>query len=292
LNAAPILDDLHQLQRRNNRQSASSWEPFAHHREQVTALVAGAGEPGDRAAVLGAGNCNDLDLPALASRFGAIHLIDIDEEALRRARDRQLPATAASLILRAPLDLSGAWVDLSQYRSRRPTAAELSDILVASPERVARALPEKFDVVLSACILSQILHGCGVALGADHPDLGAVREAISLAHLRLLVQLVRPGGRGVLVTDTCSSLLYPSLEERFRRPSPRALLDELEEDGAVLAGTRRSAALAAFASDPVVAPLVGRVRPVEPWLWKMGPLVLLVYAVVFERGLDPVAGDQ
>jgi hypothetical protein len=283
LHSTPNLDDLCQLQRRNNRQSASSWEPFADHRARVTALALGSGEPQQRIAVLGAGNCNDLDLPALAARFRTIHLVDIDPEALRRARDRQLPGTAASLVLRAPLDLSGAWVVLPQYRSRRATASELSDIPVASAERVASALPETFDVVLSACVLSQILHACGVALGVDHPDLAGVREALSLAHLHALVRLVRPGGTGVLVTDTCSSLLYPALEDRFRAPSPRALIDDLEETGAVLTGTRPSAVLGALAGDPSLAPQVERVRRVEPWLWRMGAIVLLVYAVAFER---------
>jgi hypothetical protein len=78
---AGIID----LHRGLNRDTADSWHRYSEHRARVTALAPG----GDSCAVLGAGNCNDLDLDALTGRYREIHLIDLDAEALERARARQ-----------------------------------------------------------------------------------------------------------------------------------------------------------------------------------------------------------
>src|ERR1700733_9307107 len=66
-----------------NRATEKSADRFAPHRRRGTALALRA--EGGPAAVLGAGNGNDVDLPALASRFEQVHLVDLDGEALRRA---------------------------------------------------------------------------------------------------------------------------------------------------------------------------------------------------------------
>src|SRR5215471_11691642 len=91
--------------RNNNRETASSWEQFSQHRAQMTQLaLEAAPETGGRLAVLGAGNCNDLDLDALTARYREVHLIDVDVEAVRRARGRVAPEVADRLITHAPVD--------------------------------------------------------------------------------------------------------------------------------------------------------------------------------------------
>jgi hypothetical protein len=267
--------------RRNNRQSLTCWEQFSDHRANVTRLALEAG--GGRLAVLGAGNCNDLDLPELSERFGAIHLIDIDAEAVHRARARQLPATAESLVLRAPVDLSGAIPWLLEVRTSRPTPPEISGLPEECVRNVVAAIGESFDSVVSACVLSQIMHSVGRILGVDHPDLGRVRTALALAHTRSLASLVKPGGTGVLVTDVCTSRLVPSLEQRFAAGDRQSLLGDLERGGAILTGTGPSSHLEALTRDAAGGPLAAAARVVGPWLWRMGPLVLLTYAIVFTR---------
>jgi hypothetical protein len=276
-----IPEEAVDLQRRNNRQSATCWEQFADHRARVTSLAGRA--DGGRLAVLGAGNCNDLELPELCARFREIHLVDIDSEALHRARGRQLPGTAASLVLRAPVDLSGAMERLLALRAGRPTPAQLADLPEACCRTVAEAVDDVFDTVVSACVLSQIEHSVGRILGVDHPDLTSVRSAIALGHTCSVVRLVRPGGTGVLVSDVCSSKLDPSLEERFARSDGRSLLRDLERAGTVLSGTAPSSHLDALTGRSGIGPLVADAHIVDPWLWRMGPLVLLVYAIVFTR---------
>jgi len=277
---AAIPDDLVDVHRRYNRNSAGCWQQFADHRTLLTGLLREAGN--GRLAVLGAGNCNDLDLPALAtSAFSEIHLVDIDQEALERARDRQAAEVASSLVLHAPVDLSGALGVLPVFRRERPTPAQISALPQLCVETVEAALPGTFDTVVSACLLSQIMHGCRMALG-EHPDLETIACALALGHLRSMVRLLRPGGTAVFASDTCSSEMYP-LEERCRQFSPLAVLGRLEETDNILSGTRASMIFEALTGDPVIAPLVERPQLVEPWLWKMGTLTLLVYGLVFKR---------
>jgi hypothetical protein len=278
--APPLPEDLIAFHRTYNRNSESCWEQFGDHRERLTRLARQTG--GERIAVLGAGNCNDLDLPTLASAYRQVHLVDLDEEALRRARDRQPPDVAAALTLHAPVDLSGALGRLAEFRRERPTAAQVAAIPRDAADEVAAALRTTFDTVMSTGLLSQIMHGARMALG-EHPDLERVAHALALGHLRSMLRLLRPGGTGLFVTDTCSSEMYPPLEERCRRFSPVAVLARLEETDNVLSGTRPSAIFEALTSDPVLAAQVESPELLEPWLWRMGKLVLLVYAVAFKR---------
>src|SRR4051794_19277034 len=158
------------LQRRCNAASADKWSLFREHRRRVTDAAIEAG--GKTLAVLGSGNCNDLELEALALGFDEMHLVDLDREALLRARAEVPEVVARKLVLRAPVDLSGAFGHLEAFRRVRPADADIAALPAAILDRVLVSLPAaSFDTVVSSCLLSQLLHGCAVALGADHPDL-------------------------------------------------------------------------------------------------------------------------
>jgi hypothetical protein len=280
--------DLLELSRRNNRQSATCWDQFADHRARVMALLRETG--GARLAVLGAGNCNDVDLPALAQAFREIHLVDIDEQALRRARAKQLPEVAASLVLHAPVELGGAVDQLAAFRESRPTLEDLQALPEACARRVSAALAPRFDTVVSVGHLSQLMVGCRLALGRENPDLKPISVALACGHARSLVRLLRPGGRGILVTDTCTSKLEPDLEELWLRRKPVEAWEQLERDGKVFLGTRPSALLDALESDPFVDRRADGPHRVAPWLWRMGPLVFLAYGITFRRRDDDDGG--
>jgi hypothetical protein len=278
--AAPLPGDLVEVHRRYNRQSADLWDSFAGHRERVTSLALAA--PGGRLAVLGAGNCNDLDLGPLAAHFSEIHLADLDRDALARARARQPDEVAVRLRLHAPIDLSGALADLKAFARTPPTRGQLAALPAASGDAVAAALPGPFDVVLSTGLLSQIMHGCRVALGVGHLHLQIVARALATGHLRAIAQLLRPGGTGLLVTDTTTTETIPLLE-RWAASAPLPLLEALQQEEKLLTGTEPSLLLGALASDPLLST---RVRPpdlIEPWLWTLGRHTLLVYALVFRH---------
>ncbi len=309
--------DLLRYQRTVNRGSANRWDGFASHRERVMALLVDAARPagpdpasppdptpdlagtlagphaGSEAgtlagtlAILGAGNCNDVDLMVLAEHFRTIHLVDLDDEALQRARDRQPAEVAARLVLRAGVDLTGGLALLEAARNaRRPP--DPAAVAAAALANLQGALPGTFDVVVSACLLSQIAQSCRLALGVEHPHLHELAEAVAAAHLRALVLLARPGGTALLVTDVASSETYPLEETAASQPLSR-LLDHLEATDNVFTGTRPRALRRFFARDPVAAPLLALPpRVIEPWLWRLGDdLSLLTYALVLGRQQD------
>jgi hypothetical protein len=269
------------LHRELNRESAESWERFAEHRARVTALALEGS--GARCLVLGAGNCNDLELDQLAARYGQVELADLDAEALARARDRQPANVAEKIVLRAPVDLSGALGRLERFRRRALGPGELGALSGESAAAVLAALPAGADTVVSSALLSQIVHTCDRVLGAAHQQLEIIACALVVAHLRALAQLVRPGGTVVLVTDTVSSETY-ALEELWAERAPLAHLDHLETTHNFLSGTSPAFLRRTLRTDPVVGPLVEPPRLAEPWLWRLSDrLTLLAYALVFKR---------
>src|SRR5262245_2519766 len=86
----------------NNRQTRDCWDAYSSHRAQTTDAVLAAGRKLPNAAtsacrslcVLGAGNCNDVDLAALCSHFGSVTLVDADRDAVASGVQRQLSSHA------------------------------------------------------------------------------------------------------------------------------------------------------------------------------------------------------
>ncbi|MFK7777794.1 MAG: hypothetical protein QM501_06680, partial [Gimesia sp.] len=76
------MNKLFEEQLRYNLESRPNWECGTAHRERITAhLTDLAGQQRPRLCILGAGNCNDLDLNQLSQVFKEIHLVDLDESA-------------------------------------------------------------------------------------------------------------------------------------------------------------------------------------------------------------------
>jgi hypothetical protein len=172
-------------QRELNLGSAGRWDDFAAHRRRVTELILGhrTGQPASRLVVLGAGNCNDLELGRLLAGFGTVDLVDIDADALTGAVARQRVAPGARLRLHGGVDLTAA-----------------------APGRLGPL--SQADVVVSTTLLTQLID-VAAAAGATGPALLTVRDE----HLRLITGLLAPRGVGMLVTDVVSSDTCPPLRD-------------------------------------------------------------------------------
>jgi hypothetical protein len=275
---AAIPPDQLEMHRKFNRNSAGCWDDYAEHRAQVTGLL--QAHPGGRLVILGAGNMNDLDLGAVAAAFEEIHLVDLDAEALGRGMGRQVEALRVKLTGHAPVDVTGSLERLKRYVKAAPSASDL-DALIQAPLAVLPALPGPFDVVVSDCLLGQIMHSCRRAMG-ESPHLGVVAQAAAMGHLHLLGQLCRPGGTVLLVTDTVSSETYP-LDELWDDQPPLELLTYLEKTDNTFSGTGPSYVRRLLNREPL-RPLFETARLLEPWRWRLGDKVtLLAYALVLRR---------
>ncbi|HUT91119.1 MAG TPA: hypothetical protein VMY37_16570 [Thermoguttaceae bacterium] len=272
-------------QKRRNEQSRGMWDRFGPHRDRVTRLLVDSATAGGRLCVLGAGNCNDVDLGALLDEFREIHLVDLDTDALRSGVSRQGYEDSARVFLHGDVDVTciadrlGSWTP-----EHPPESRELDACLELAATHPPLDLAGPFDTVCSACLLTQLLDSIVMALGQRHPRCLELALRVRAQHLRLLVELLRPGGTGVLVMEIVSSATFPDLpkipESRLVETATR-LINERN----FFTGMNPLVIHASFHSDPQLAPWVETAEITSPWLWDLGPRVYLVCAVVVRRKL-------
>jgi hypothetical protein len=267
-----------------NQSALAHFESFNEHRERLTELaLSAASTTEDTLCVLGAGNCFDLDLAALASRYRAVHLVDIDASALERALARQDSATKERLVVHGSLDLSGLLDRIDRWSAFQVSPKELMDHAEVTARQLRESLARPFDVVLSACMLSQMQLSVLNVLGDRHRLFEAVRWTLNLTHFRTLAALTRPGGVSLFATDVSSSLLQP-LDSLAHDTDWRALVVESSkaQRNFDFADPKRVAAL--LRDDPVLRAAFPGFDVSQAWLWTNGPATkFLVYASELRR---------
>ncbi len=197
--------------------------------------------------VLGAGNCNDLDLPELLERFESIALVDVDTDAVSAGLDRQRVARTAKI------------------------AVVGADLLQALPP-----LPS-YDVVLSSCVLSQLLE--------ESERQGASREALLALRRKHCVdaaEITSPGGTFFLITDFVADATVPEL---MQVPEYRLaeLVERLASERNFFHCLNPFAVEKFLATEPALrdgGELCGRRRL---WRWNMGEVAYLVAAWRWRR---------
>ncbi|MDE2927626.1 MAG: class I SAM-dependent methyltransferase [Acidobacteriota bacterium] len=234
-----------QAQRAANRSTRENWRSFTRHRNRVMELLGEESRRQGKVAILGAGNCNDLDLVQLASECGEVHLFDLDREAMEGALLRQGVPERSNIHLRDDLDLSG-----------------LSDSEHATGPEPAG----DFDLVVSTCVVSQLLETVSRVLPP-----GLHRDRIMLqvrdAHVRLMTGLTAPGGTGIVVTDMAEADSDPD------SPSP----PETARKGSHFLGLDPKGIRQALGA-------VRNLKQSEPWTWQLDPVRrYLVQAVRFTK---------
>lgn len=269
--------------RRVNRQLAGSWQTYEGHRRRVMALAMAAEHGGD-IAIFGAGNGSDLELAELATAFREIHLIDLDGEALERARAGLPAATRDKVVLHAPYDLSGFTSRLDEWGERFPDDATLGPSAVMAARGIVQRLGRVFDVVLSTGVLSQLTVPYHRAWITSRLNWGRLVAALTALHLATLAGSTRSGGTGVLAFDVLSSKDAPELADLVGRDA-EALEDYVERGKA--SGSLRlqpdPATLLKQLTSPGLGSLVQDPRLTSPWLWNLGDAVQLVYGLQFRR---------
>lgn len=237
-------------QRELNLGSAGRWDDFAGHRRRVTDLILGhrTGRPSSRLVVLGAGNCNDLELARLLAGFADVDLVDT--EALAGAVRRQRLPDSARLRLHGGVDLTDP-----------------------APDRLERL--SRGDVVVSTTVLTQLLD-VALQAGATGPELLTVRDD----HLRLITGLLAPRGVGMLVTDVVSSDTCPQLRTTGTG-GLGPLLAEVVNGGNFFTGANPVAIERWLSTSPDLR--LDRFGMAPPWRWDIGDRSYLVSALAFRK---------
>jgi len=260
-----------------NSSTARQWAMYSSHRKQIEKLITPA-SPGGRICVLGAGNCNDLDLSWLTQVYSQTHLIDLDADSLASAVERQRPSKTGSICLWAPFDLSGIGDVLRNWRQALPNDDQI-ERCIRQIQHHTKKYPwdkERFDVVLSPCVLSQILISARQSLGATHRLYPKLRDALLADHLKMAYRLMKPTGRAVIVIDLASTEDFGSTTGIEEDQLPDLMRSVIARKKCFNALTPAALAQAAREHLKVTSPTF-----TAPWFWHLGlAKSFLVFAMV------------
>jgi len=283
------MNHIRDEQRRRNRVCRECWQLYGPHRDKVMDLVLrGAADRDLRLSVLGAGNCNDLDLNRLADHFHEVNLVDIDGKALAAGLAAQQVSKQDRIQSHADVDVTGVADWLAQWRPDSPPDVEqigqcIERALHVQP--VTMSTPQ--DVAVSVCLLSQLIESAKIALGEYHPNFLEMVMAIRLRHLRLLVEMVRTDGRAVLITDFVSSDTCPTLSD-VDESQLADFAARLIRERNFFTGLNPFVLQSLFTNDPWLAANAGSVRLTPPWLWQFPARTYVVCAIEAIRKPDAV----
>lgn len=271
----PIVEEL----KRRNQMTREAWDLYAPHRARVTALLeeAAGEQPQPRwLCALGAGNCNDLDLARLANAYDEVHLVDLDATALTDGVARQT-APPGRVKMHGRMDVTGILHLLG--KDLNPQNAD--DARIDGWIERIRALPSfpqpsPFHVAVSLGMITQLGEIALLLVGGpSHPRGNDLLFALRNHHLRKLLEMTRPGGTAILVTDVVSSFTFPNLPILNDAELPTALYQQVAMKN-FFTGANPYALDALVRNDASLRPRVARVEMLAPWRWNQGARMYLM----------------
>jgi hypothetical protein len=256
---SPGNDSLLAEQRRRNEASRDAWQRFASHRARVTQLLLDAAREREapRLMLLGAGNCNDVELASLATAYRQIDLVDWDAQALDAGVASQGVAGHPALVRHTGVDLREIGEGLGSWQYGI----------------------ERSDVVASLCVLSQLIEQAVTQSKLQDPrDALPLVQTIRRQHLLQMTDRLVGGGEAVLITDFVSSDTLPELTAVNEADLPNLVRRALSERN-FFTGLHPAVLLDALRNDAALAPTVTDATLQSPWRWDFGPRIYAVFAL-------------
>lgn len=274
------LNPLVKRQLRLNQETLDHWSLYLPHRENIHRLLAQTLQPvSARLCVLGAGNCNDLNLASLTSRFAQVHLVDLDQQGLVKGVERQILPDPERLILHGGFDITGILKTLANWQRNRPKQESIDYCVREAMAFVGLPFLGRFEVTISTCLLTQIIDSVVSITGSSSIPFKLI-QALRLRHLRLLAELLLPGGVGILVTDFA---LTHSHTTKSRKGSPQDGNNPLYQ-GSHFLGVSPEELCKMVKNDIVLQSVLHQARTTPPWVWQQNyRRTLLVTAIQFQR---------
>ncbi|EMI20390.1 hypothetical protein RMSM_02672 [Rhodopirellula maiorica SM1] len=242
-------------------------------------MIASTASPSHRRlCLLGVGNGNDVDLEVLANHFDEICLVDLDEASLRQCVDGLSVTAANRTKMRGRVDLSCVLSQLDSLHGNVAVPGQTLDDLVS----MARDLPPKidlgrWDVVVSTCLLSQLIDSVFIAVGPTHPRSTELALAVRDGHLAQLEAVVCEGGKTLLITDFVSSDTLPQLRD-VASDSLQSLVHQAVANRNFFTGLNPAVLLQQMRKGQV------SVKAYPAWRWVLGPRCFAVCAVETASG--------
>ncbi|WP_285765919.1 hypothetical protein [Peribacillus sp. SI8-4] len=168
----------------NHDRNESRYSRWKQHRNQVTHLfeaVMSKEAMIEKVAIIGAGNCDDLDLVYLAARCRSIYLFDIDQESMEKGI-KNLPELARKKIKLVKINVTGLDTigfdeNLSSMLNRGQKATsiihyvrEIENQLSQLSEQLFAEYYDEFDIVATSAIYTQLFYNWAMDLLAEQAD--------------------------------------------------------------------------------------------------------------------------
>ena len=260
-------------------------QTYEPHRQKTMELISMAadelsGHAERTVSVLGAGNCMDLDLKQLTTRFPNVNLLDLDRNAVESGVSAVEGLSSTQLKIVAPIDLASPLATTTA--SVLSDAAAITQFCQALEAPLAVMPVEAADVVVSTCVLSQILIAMTNLVTDKHPQFLPLIQAVRRGHLVRMLQLLKPGGRGILISDLVSSETTPQLTSIHEGSLPKLLAQALATSN-FFSGLHPGVMLQDLGTTSGIVSSIDSPIMTAPWRWQMGPRTYAVYAITFRR---------
>jgi hypothetical protein len=131
-------------------------------------------------------------------------------------------------------------------------------------------------------MLTQLIDSVYMALSTEHPRCVELVMAVRNRHLEIILELLNPGGVGVLVTDFVATETAPELAQMDELLLPRAAAKWIEERN-FFTGANPFAIRDYYNRSRGPGPSASDAQVKGPWRWDIGAKQLAVCAVMFRR---------
>lgn len=225
--------------------------------------------------VIGFGNGNDLDLSIAMKAFESVTLVDIDGIAMRNGAQRQLGDVSDASINLVEADITGL-ADFFDEAREEDTTSQFRFVIDHAARFRPQIVDAAFDVVVSTCVLSQVVDGLIRTLKTSSAELLPVIQAVRSQHFATLLDLCKPGGCILLVTDFVSSDTAPELKTEVPLGQ---LIPQLIASHNFFTGLNPAVLAHEVSSVAEYSDRVASVRANEVWRWRLGTRVFAVAGI-------------
>lgn len=280
--------DFQTLLQQRNEETRDLRDSFRGHREQVMQLVNGTAtqllqSETDKLAsivLLGAGNCLDVDLDELQARYETVHLVDADGDSIAMAASQSANSKACEL--HAPVDIASPLMSLTRQDFEKSDSERIAKTLHALSDETVTVPIAETDVVVSLCLLSQLVEILSGVIGENHAAFSNALKAVRIGHLRRMLKMLRPGGVAILISDVVSSVTAPELVEAEESEMPE-LVRKLVNEKNFFSGTNPAIVLAELNILTKTANGPEAVHTIDPWKWQPGDRTFAVYGMRIQK---------
>ena len=133
-------------------------------------------------------------------------------------------------------------------------------------------------------MLTQLIDSVYMALPTEHPRCIELVMSVRDRHLEIILELLKPGGVGVLVTDFVATETAPELAQLDELLLPYAAAKWIEERN-FFTGANPFAIRDYYNRSRGPGPCTSDAQVKGPWRWDLGAKQLAVSAVTFQRSI-------